>query len=278
MDTKLTPKQRDRLREWLPNATLISDLSWNLMDSTVLHLTDDHRDYILKASRVDNLHMTRETNAHHSATGVLIKAGRAAPLLHSDLDAQMLLLGYLPGTLIQDTPAEFEPDTYRQAGRLLRLLHDQPAQPDADYEAAIRDKSIWWLDRPHRIDPELERKARVRLAAMQPQPVKLIPTHGDYHPRNWLLDEGRVSIIDFGRFNYRPAYTDFLRLSQRQWIGRPDLEAAFVAGYGSDPRPPDRWSDALLHEAIATACWAYMVQDEAFEQQGHRMIHAALTG
>jgi hypothetical protein len=31
-----------------------------------------------------------------------------------------------------------------------------------------------------------------------------------------------------------------------------------------------------LHEAIATAVWAYQVRDYRFERQGHRMITDAL--
>ena len=273
----LTQNQAKQLFEWLPDAQLIADLSWGLMDSTVLHIADERGDYVLKASRLDKLHVNREFNAHQSATRPLKEAGRAGELLHADLDTQMLVLGYMPGTLVQDTSAEFDPDTHRQAGELLRLLHDQAGPPDSGYEAAILARSIGWLDGPHRIDPDSEDRARVRLAAIQTQSNRLVPTHGDWHPRNWLIQDGVVSVIDFGRFDYRPAYTDFLRLTQRQWIGRPDLEAAFIVGYGYDPRPPDRWQDALLIEAIATACWAYMVGDEEFEQQGHRMIAEALS-
>jgi hypothetical protein len=37
------------------------------------------------------------------------------------------------------------------------------------------------------------------------------------------------------------------------------------------------WHRHRLREAIGTAAWAYQVGDEAFEQQGHRMITAALS-
>lgn len=32
----------------------------------------------------------------------------------------------------------------------------------------------------------------------------------------------------------------------------------------------------VVHEAIGTAAWAHQVGDEAFENQGHRMIAEAL--
>ena len=52
----------------------------------------------------------------------------------------------------------------------------------------------------------------------------------------------------------------------------PTLEAAFLDGYGGDPREPDAWRRLRVAEAVGTAVWAYGVGDEAFEQQGHRMI------
>jgi hypothetical protein len=65
-------------------------------------------------------------------------------------------------------------------------------------------------------------------------------------------------------------------LAAQQLHGRPDLEAAFVEGYGQDPREPDAWRRSLLREAVGTACWAHQVGDVAFEAQGHAMVADAL--
>ena len=105
----------------------------------------------------------------------------------------------------------------------------------------------------------------------------LVPTHGDWQTRNWLMHDGRVQVIDLGRADWRPASTDFARLARREWAGRPALEQAFIEGYGADPREPAAWARTLLREAIGTACWAYKVGDVPFEQQGHRMIEQALA-
>jgi hypothetical protein len=61
-------------------------------------------------------------------------------------------------------------------------------------------------------------------------------------------------------------------LASQQFRGRADLEAAFVDGYGQDPREPDAWHRSLLREAVGTACWAHQVGDAAFEAQGHAMV------
>jgi hypothetical protein len=64
----------------------------------------------------------------------------------------------------------------------------------------------------------------------------------------------------------------------QQWQQDPDLEAAFLARYGEDPRHPNVWRMDLLREAVGTAVWAYRIGDEAFENQGHRMLQQALLG
>jgi hypothetical protein len=85
-----------------------------------------------------------------------------------------------------------------------------------------------------------------------------------------------VGVIDFGRADLRPAYTDFARLAAQQFQSNPALEPAFLDGYGPDPRDPDTWHRVQLPEAVNTAVWAHQVGDPAFEAQGHRMITAAL--
>jgi len=104
-----------------------------------------------------------------------------------------------------------------------------------------------------------------------------VPTHGDWQPRNWLVNDEVVSVIDFGRAGLRPAMTDFGRLAVQQFRSNPALESAFLEGYGDDPREPAAWHRNRVREAIGTAVWAYQVGDEAFEQQGHRMIAEALA-
>ncbi len=104
-----------------------------------------------------------------------------------------------------------------------------------------------------------------------------MPTHGDWQPRNWLVHDDTVSVIDLGRADLRPAASDLARLAAQDFRRDPALEAAFLDGYGSDPRSPDLWHRLQVREAISTAVWAHQVGDERFEQQGHRMIAEALA-
>jgi thiamine kinase-like enzyme len=179
--------------------------------------------------------------------------------------------------LVEGSDSEFLPSTYRQAGQLLAQLHEQDAVEDDDFEAREKAKALRWLDKPHRIAPAIEAKLRSTVEAWPTPTTTLVPTHGDWQPRNWLILAGTVSVIDFGRADLRPALTDFARLSAQQFRTDPALETAFIDGYGGDPREPAAWRHNRIREAIATAVWAYQVGDERFEQQGHRMIAEALV-
>lgn len=190
----LDADQRAWVEERLPGAELIRDMSWGLVDTTVLHLRVGADNVVVKAAGAGDTHLPREIAAHPEHTAPLVATGQAA---------------------------------------------------------ALRDSST--------------------------HAVRLVPTHGDWHPRNWLIDQGTVRVIDFGRFAFRPASTDLTRLAAQQWRSRPELEQAFFSGYGDDPRDPDAWRLEALREAVGTACWAYRVGDEAFERQGHRMLAEALA-
>jgi len=85
-----------------------------------------------------------------------------------------------------------------------------------------------------------------------------------------------LAVIDFGRVGLRPAHTDLGRLAAQQFLTQPELEPAFLEGYGADPREPASWLRLRVREAIGTAAWAFMVADEPYEQQGHRMIAAVI--
>jgi hypothetical protein len=269
---RLSPAQQARVHEWLPTAELIADLSWELMGTVVLHVRSPEGDWIVKAGDARNHHIGREHNAHLGFTGPWVAQGRAARMIEFDAGANLLLLEYLPGELVQGHPSETDPETYRQAGTMLAEFHGQASRLDDGYEARMTPKALSLLDSAHRIAPATVARLRDLLLATEPQPVVLVPTHGDWHPRNWLIDNGTLRAIDFGRFDWRLALTDFARLAVRQFATDPALEIAFLDGYGSDPRTPELWRILQIREAIGTAVWAYQVGDEPFEAEGHRMI------
>ena len=274
----LPADQQAVLDGWLPGAVVVADHSWSLGLRYVLELEHDGECYALKAGGADDGHMAREINAHDRWLEPWTSRGFAPQRVASDRELRMLLTRWLPGALVEGTPAASDPDTFRQAGVLLRLLHDQSGVVDHDYERRETDKSLTWLAKPHRIAPDVEARLRVAIDTWDTElSADLVPTHGDWQPRNWLVDRGAISAIDFGRADLRPAATDLARLAAQDFRRDPSLERAFLEGYGTDLRSPAAWRRMLVREAISTAVWAYQVGDEPFEQQGHRMIAEALA-
>ncbi|WP_433288591.1 phosphotransferase family protein [Pseudonocardia sp. CA-142604] len=274
---QLTQRQRELLHDWLPGAEVVQDHSWGLVGTTVLELVHRGARYVAKAGDAKDHHLAREVWAHRNWLGPWTSRGRAPQLVHADSEAKLLVTRYLPGELVQGSEHEFRPDIYRQAGELLARSHEQVAIEGEEFEAREKVKSLAWLDGPHRIAADVVERLRELVESWPTPPATLVPTHGDWHPRNWLVHEGVVSVIDFGRADLRPALTDFARLAVQQFRADPALESAFLDGYGSDPREAAAWRRNRVREAIGTAVWAYQVGNEPFEQQGHRMIAEALA-
>lgn len=267
---ELSARQRELLASWLPGFDVVADHSWGLVSTRVLEIEHDGARYIAKAAAPNDSHIVRELHAHREWVPAL---GEFAPrLVHSDEAARLLLTTYLPGRLVLDSPAQQSPETFRQAGALLSRYHSQTSRTSDDFARLFRERALRNLDSEHRIDAGVERAARAEVETWPDETTTLVPTHGDWQPRNWLTDDGTIRIIDFGRSDWRWPEEDFTRQHRQDFESLPALEAPFLEGYGSDPRSPERWRRALLAEAIGTAVWAYQVGDEPFEQQGHRML------
>ena len=256
---------------------LVRDMSWGLVDTTVLHVRAGAGDFVVKAAGPNNRHLPRELTAFESYTAEFVRDGSVARLVAGHREVNVLIIEYLEGELAQGTPSEWDSDIHRQAAEFLRAFHDRHGRVDEAYEVGVTTKALAWLDRPHRISPAVAHDARRILHAYRPGPVVVVPTHGDWQPRNWLVDCDRLRVIDFGRFDFRPAASDFCRLATQQWRDAPSLETAFLEAYGTDPRDQTVWPMDLLREAISTAAWAYAVGDGEFEARGHRMLDEALA-
>jgi tRNA A-37 threonylcarbamoyl transferase component Bud32 len=275
-DTGLSTRQIGLLDAWIPNYQVIRDHSWGLVATTVLEVDHDGRRYIVKAGGHNDHHTGRELRAHRQWLTPWTAHGRAPALVYGDDDAKLVVTRFLPGQLVQGTVHEAEPDAYRQAGVLLAQLHQQFTVADNNFKRVERAKALAWLDKPHRIAADVESQIRAEVDSWPTPTTTLVPTHGDWQPRNWLIHDGIISIIDFGRAALRPAISDLTRLSAQQFREDLSLEAAFIAGYDDDPREAAAWHRTRIREAVGTAVWAFQVGDEAFEAQGNRMISDAL--
>lgn len=278
MHQGITEEQSRLLTSWLEGFSVVKDYSWPLQDTNVLHVaTPSGDEFIVKASTTSH-HIHREIAAHTGGFEGL--HGRIPALRHASADAGILVTEFLPGTLVEGTPAEDDPETYRQAGALLARIH-RPAGVSSTYATALTAKTRAWMDRAHGLLPESQLDSfEQALDALRPGVAQLVATHGDYQPRNWLQDNGQVKVIDFGRAEPRPWVHDLVRLSHQRFVHRPDLADAFQAGLGKTvgPAEADLWRLENLNQAIGTVVWANQVGDAAFEQTGRAMVERVLSG
>lgn len=279
-DVDLTTRQRDLLNQWLGPFELIADHSWPLQDTTVLQIrtvsSGTGEDFIVKASSTSH-HIAREIQAHLS--GAVSLPGRIPTMRFSSVEDGMLVADFIPGTLVQGTPAEFDAETYRQAGQLLAVLQ-HPCGESSEYFPALKAKTLDILARSvDLLSAHDLAQLNLEIEGLRPGTVSLTFTHGDYQPRNWLLDDEHINIIDFGRADSRHWTSDLVRLHHQQFLGRPDLEAAFYAGYGRgvDAAETDIWRLENLNQAIGTVLWAHQIADADFEQQGRDMVERFRT-
>lgn len=265
------------LDAWLPGAVLLHDHSWDLRHRHVLEVLHDGIHYAVKAGGEGDGHMVREIRAHHEWLGPWVSTGRAPVMVHADVQALLLVTRWLPGRLVENSPAAHDADTFRQAGELLAQLHSQLQVIDSEHERRETERAWAWLDSAHRIAPDVEARLRDEIASWDLDvSTTLVPTHGDWQPRNWLCHDGVLSVIDLGRADLRTPMSDLSRLAAQDFRRDPALESSFFEGYGDDPREPSLWRRTRIREAIGTASWAFQQGDEAFEAQGHRMIAEAL--
>ncbi|BCJ49231.1 hypothetical protein Asp14428_07060 [Actinoplanes sp. NBRC 14428] len=274
---RLSPRQRELVNRWLPDAVVEKDHSWGLVETTVVEVSRAGARFIVKAGGGNDHHIGRELHAHRHWLEPWTGRGRAPLLVHGSAEAKILVTRLLPGELVLGSAYADDPGVHRQAGELLALLHAQEAVTADDFERRENEKSLASLDGPHRIPAATVARLREEIAGWPAPPATLVPTHGDWQPRNWLVHEGVVSVIDFGRAALRPAFTDLARLAVQDFRRDRRLEAAFLDGYGADPREAGAWHRNRVREAIGTAAWAYRVGDERFEAQGHRMIADCLS-
>ncbi|UQU68486.1 aminoglycoside phosphotransferase family protein [Couchioplanes caeruleus] len=198
----------------------------------------------------------QEIHAYTHWTAVL--HGRAPQLLAVSDDPPAIVISALPGRPLADTPlpASLETEAHRQAGAILHALHHAaPATTEPDMTGWLAERGEYWLAQAQHLLPA-DRCAEIRghmHALRDLGPIPAVPCHLDYTPRNLLCsitdaaqpvrngDDGsdphtsaevNVATFDFEHARYDLAARDLVRVATRVWKNRPDLEEAFLQGYG----------------------------------------------
>jgi hypothetical protein len=273
----LSGDQRVLLDEWLGDWRQLDDLSWPLQDTTVLHvLSPRHGEAIVKATTT-NHHLRREIWAHSGHLGHM--SGLVPRMLYSDVDAGVMVATYLPGTLVLGTDEDHSPVTYREAGELLSKFMT-PLGPSEEYLRINRAKALALVEKATGLAEAAQLElARALLVKIEPGPVELVLTHGDFQPRNWLRgDAGQLLLIDFGRAAPRHWTSELPRLESRAF-DVPGVREAFFGGLGFEPNDEDIVPLRLerLGMALGTIVWAREVGDATFEDEDRAMLERAVA-
>lgn len=145
-----------------------------------------------------------EPLAHHAEHGILVFARHPGV----PLDSQPRPSG--------DRPA------LEQAIFLLAELHESDAQPLTRRSArgiirSLERRADWMRDHA----PELEDRFHAVIALMERQRKKggdLVPSHGDFSPRNLLVSETGLVVIDWDRFQWAEPARDVVYLGTSDWL------------------------------------------------------------
>ena len=157
-----------------------------------------------------------------------------------------------------------EDEQYRlgyEAGEYLRLIHTIPApedQPDWEprFNAKIDKKIKNYQACPLKYENDefiLDYIAKNRhLLKDRPQCYQ----HGDYHIGNMMIENGRIVIIDFDRYDFGDPWEEFNRIV---WCAQaaPAFASGNVDGYFGGKVPRDFWSLLALYIASNTLSSLY---------------------
>jgi Ser/Thr protein kinase RdoA (MazF antagonist) len=243
---------------------LEQDCSWAHGMSAVLRLRDAHGVAWIAKRHRERDRYEAEVTAYREWVPAL--SGHAPRLHAADGLRSAIIVSAVPGEpvpwpaadlrAVPDTGRKAEQAAHREAGVLLRRFHDaQPPVPWEDWGAA----KICEFDSLMPMASELLGKRDLALAraavetlSSLPCPGR-VPCHRDYTPRNWLVSDGVQYVIDFEHSRLDVWLTDLARLHLGIWPDRPDLEEAFLAGYGRQLSDTDH---PILHGVAAlTATW-----------------------
>jgi hypothetical protein len=245
--------------------------------SSVLRIQDASGTIWFLKHHGDSARYRAELTAYHKWVPALQDA---APWLRAfDDSLEAMILSAAPGEGASWPASEgsgsaadqlAEQGVQHEAGKILRRLHEtQPALAWPDFAAVKLEEfdrlrpAAAALLRPSELD-----LARAQIAALAdiPAPVR-VPCHHDYTPRNWLVQNGALYVIDFEWSGLDARVADFARLHLGVWASRPDLKEAFLSGYGWALSLTDR---EILHGcAVLTAVWllvkAHETRQPSFE-------------
>lgn len=195
-----------------------------------------------------------------------------------------LLIGALPGEPMSTAELEQEDERiiFAEAGRFLRALTGIPYR--AVQAVTLAQELAARMDRWLAHARDYVNAGDIRWAADRFRPadafrdVARVACYGDFQPRNWMIDLSsgtpRLGVFDFEHTSGDLWFLGIVKLWDRSWIARPDLEASFWEGYGRTlaAHEHDQLRQACLLHAIGTIVWSRKHGDTNYEAHGRRLL------
>jgi len=176
-------------------------------------------------------------------------------------------------TEVAGRPATLDdgPDTFRSAARVLAQLHRIPCVQEAlPLSTAMRQRVAAWAGRPGAPSVAAAVAAWVDAHASSLDANRAW-CHRDFHPRNWLVSDGRLGLVDFEHARPDHRLVDWVRLEAEGWSDAQ--RAAFVEVLG-EPDPVALRAVLAIH-GLATRAWAHEHGDAELASVGERALARA---
>ncbi len=167
--------------------------------------------------------------------------GRRPPGLPRPLDfypeSGILITEYIEGRSLEEQEHP-KPEVMDDCIRLLAALHLCEAQPDTRRSSRGIMRSLWRkVERIAELAPSLAPPVRAAVAALEEARRKdsdLVPSHGDFSPRNVLVAKNRLVIVDWDRFQLADPCRDLAYFATWNW------RSALLRGLAPDRRGLER--------------------------------------
>jgi thiamine kinase-like enzyme len=208
-------------------------------------------DYVLRSAGASSQrYLSRQQEFHNVA--IAADLGIAPTLLYGDPETGVTLQPFLDDARAL-TPDDFAvPEIARKVGALLARLHRSGRSFQGEMRAFPIIDTYMDLAADDRLR-RLRARAQPLRAAMEADPVAMVPSHIDANPANFLLRaDGTLLLIDW---EYSAMCDPAWDIASVRMEGRVD-EAAFAEGYGDMPEERRLWlMRAALH--LVAGSWTY---------------------
>jgi thiamine kinase-like enzyme len=217
-------------------------------------LTAGDADFVLRVPGASSQrYLSRRQEFHNAA--IAADLGITPALLYADAATGVTLQPFLADAKAL-TPEDFaRPEIARKIGAALARLHSSGRMFQGIMHAFPIIDTYLGLAADDRLR-RLRARAEPIRAALEAQPVALVPSHIDPNPANFLLrTDGSLLLIDW---EYSAMCDPAWDLAAVSMEGRMDIaaRAAFAEGYGAMPSASRLWlMRAALH--LVAGSWTY---------------------